>query len=201
MNTTPRVIFGRQTACRRPKVYLAGPDVFFEDCSALAEEKKKICAEYGLEGIFPLDAALDLSACKSPQEKGIAISAANEALIRECDALIANLTPFRGVSADVGTVYELGFATALGKRVFAYTTETIPYSERVESAFGPIDRTTDRDRNAHLVELFELHDNLMLDGSLTTRGRPLVVNPGARQGFVACVERLVEDLRLNPLQA
>jgi len=47
--------------------------------------------------------------------------------------------------------------------------------------------------------LFELHDNLMLDGSLQTRGNPLVVNPDALKGFVKCVQMLVADLNQNPL--
>jgi len=179
-------------------VYLAGPDVFDSKLNVLAANKKAICADYGLEGKFPLDAALDLSACKTPQERGIAISAANEALIRDCDAVIANLTPFRGVSADAGTVYELGYATALGKRVFAYTTEMVLYTERVKKRFGPIDKKTGRDRNTQAVELFSLHDNLMLDGSLSTRGSTLVANPNALQGFVKCVEMLVADLIKTP---
>jgi len=183
--------------CRKPKVYLAGPDVFEENLHVRAANKKLICADYGLEGKFPLDAALDLSTCQTPQDKGVAISAANEALIRECDAVIANLTPFRGVSADAGTVYELGYATALGKRVFAYTIEPVLYTARVKKRFGPI--KNGRDRNTQAVELFELHDNLMLDGSLQTRGNPLVVNPDALKGFVKCVQMLVADLNQNPL--
>ena len=31
------------------------------------------------------------------------------------DAIIANLTPFRGPSADAGTVYELGYMAGRGK--------------------------------------------------------------------------------------
>ena len=32
--------------------------------------------------------------------------------MKEADAIIANLTPFRGPSADTGTVYELGYMAA-----------------------------------------------------------------------------------------
>jgi nucleoside 2-deoxyribosyltransferase len=183
---------------RKPRVYLAGPDVFDKNHNILAANKKQICAEYGLEGRAPLDAVLDLSKYTTPQAKGLAIASANEALIRECDAVIANLTPFRGVSADVGTVYELGYATALGKRVFAYTTETARYAARVENGFGPVDETG-RDRNGEEVEPFDLHDNLMLDGGLANRGRPLVVDCQALRGFAECVKMLVADLNRNPL--
>ncbi len=42
-------------------------------------------------------------------------------MMLEADGIIANLTPWRGVSADVGTVYELGFMCALNKAAYAYT--------------------------------------------------------------------------------
>jgi len=42
---------------------------------------------------------------------------------RSRDFGVLNLTPFRGTSADVGTVFELGFLTGLGKSVFAYTND------------------------------------------------------------------------------
>ena len=37
------------------------------------------------------------------------------------DAIIANLTPFRGIAADTGTCFELGYMCAQGKPAFAYT--------------------------------------------------------------------------------
>ena len=44
--------------------------------------------------------------------------------------MIANLTPFRGPSADVGTVYEVGFMRALGRPVFGYATTAEPFTRR-----------------------------------------------------------------------
>ena len=61
---------------------------------------------------------------------------ANEAHIRSCDALIAELTPFRGPSADVGTVYELGFMRALGRPVFGYSNVARRFGARVLAALG-----------------------------------------------------------------
>ena len=55
---------------------------------------------YGLEGAFPLDAEITEEG-RPRQAAGFLISEANEKLIRSCHALIANMTPFRGVSADV----------------------------------------------------------------------------------------------------
>src|ERR1700681_299298 len=96
------------------RIYLAGPDVFLPDAAALAADKRKLCADYGFIGVAPTDSKTDLSGL-SKHAAAIEISADNEATIRSCDLLIANLTPFRGPSADVGTAYELGFARALGK--------------------------------------------------------------------------------------
>ena len=45
---------------------------------------------------------------------------ANIGLIAEADALLANLNPFRGTEPDSGTVFEIGYAIALGKRVVGY---------------------------------------------------------------------------------
>ena len=47
------------------------------------------------------------------------------------DAVVADLTPFRGPSADAGTVWEIGFAIALGKPVFGYTSDAREYREKV----------------------------------------------------------------------
>ena len=38
----------------------------------------------------------------------------------EADAIIANLTPFRGPGADAGTVYELGYMAGRGKLCLGY---------------------------------------------------------------------------------
>ena len=35
------------------RVYLAGPDVFLPEAGALAERKRKLCADYGFVGKSP----------------------------------------------------------------------------------------------------------------------------------------------------
>ncbi len=102
------------------RVYLAGPEVFLPNAKEIGEHKKALCKKYDFEGVFPLDNEVDAKD-KTPRDIGFCISALNEELIRSCDFVIANITPFRGPSADVGTAYEMGFAHALGKVVFAYT--------------------------------------------------------------------------------
>jgi nucleoside 2-deoxyribosyltransferase len=50
-----------------------------------------------------------------PAERGLSISRCMEPIIRNCDGMTVNLTPFRGPSADAGSAYEMGFMRALGR--------------------------------------------------------------------------------------
>src|ERR1700704_5442352 len=115
------------------KVYLAGPDVFLPKPVEMGQRKKQLCVQYGLIGLFPLDNEID------PKAKGasLEIFCSNETLMKEADAIIANLTPFRGPSADAGTVYELGYMAARGKFCLAYSNDPAVYVERVKR-FGAV---------------------------------------------------------------
>jgi nucleoside 2-deoxyribosyltransferase len=160
------------------RVYLAGPDVFLQNAKEIGEHKKALCREYGFEGVFPLDNEVDVNG-KSPREIGLCISGINEQLIKTCDLIIANLTPFRSPSADVGTAYEIGFAHALGKKVFAYTNVSEPFTQRtIKTLNGKITRASDgklRDANGMFIEEMDLTDNLMLDGCIHASSKRLVV--------------------------
>ncbi len=115
------------------RVYLAGPEVFLSNSQKIGEHKKALCKKHGFEGVFPLDAEVDIKS-KRPSEVGLCISEVNENLIKTCEVVIANITPFMGPSAEVGTAYEMGFAHALGKKVFAYTNIVVPFTERTIKA-------------------------------------------------------------------
>jgi nucleoside 2-deoxyribosyltransferase len=80
-----------------------------------ALQKKRICAAHGLTGLFPLDQPQPEL---SPAELGAAIYRANIGLMAQADAIIANLTPFRGAAMDAGTAFELGFCAARGIGLF-----------------------------------------------------------------------------------
>ena len=133
-----------------PKVYLAGPDVFYPDCTSRANHLKKLCHMYGMEGVFPLDAGLDLSQVPR-KDQGYRIYEANIKLIQGCDAILANMTPFRGPSMDVGTAFEMGYGAALGKKVVGYTENPSDYKTRVTP-------------DGALIEDFGMVDNLMVHG-------------------------------------
>ena len=140
------------------RVYLAGPDVFFKDPVAIGERLKGLCAAYGLEGVFPLDAAVDTTL--SPRKVATQIFEGNRNLIDSCDGVLAHLVPFRGPSADVGTVWELGYALGRGKKVAGYTGNLNLYHDKA------------RGLDEHMVESFELFDNLMVACSCRTYFNP-----------------------------
>jgi len=160
------------------RVYLAGPEVFLSNAKEIREHKKALCRKYGFEGIFPIDVEVDVKG-KTPREVGLCISKLNEDLIKSCQIIIANITPFRGPSADVGTAYELGYAHGLGKLVFAYTNVAEPFTERTIRALGgKVTRGADgrlRDSEGMFIEENGLVDNLMIDGCLNVNSEFLVV--------------------------
>ena len=181
------------------KVYLAGPEVFLPDPMSVARRKKTICAARGFIGVFPLDLEVDRGALEAPQI-GWKISRSNEALMMKCDLVIANITPFRGPSADVGTAFEMGFMRALGRPVLAYTNCAEPFFSRtlalVGDGRGPEIDSTTRDRWGMSIENYGFVDNLMLEGavlsSVATIPRQAVEDTDLYtdlRSFAACVEQ------------
>jgi nucleoside 2-deoxyribosyltransferase len=163
------------------RAYLAGPDIFLPDANQFVERKKSICAYHGLVGISPLDHPSDEPPDWTALPDWRRIAARNEALIRSCALMIANLTPFRGPSADVGTVYEVGFMRALGRPVFGYATTATPFTHRTldfAAAHGGATTNTDgfrRDADGMLIEQFGLFDNLTIEAGILGSGGFLVV--------------------------
>ena len=92
------------------------------------------------------------------------------------DAIIANLTPFRGPSADAGTVYELGYMAGRGKLCFAYSNDPAVYAERVARSFAVTKASGGHliDDDGLTVEDFGLPDNLMMIHTLDLHGARLV---------------------------
>lgn len=183
-----------------PKIYLAGPDVFLPDAVEVGRRKATLCARYGLTGLYPLDNDVDLA----HPDASLTIFRSNEAMMNAADAIIANLTPFRGPSADVGTVYELGYMAGRGKLCLGYSNDPAPYAGRVTHV-----ATSDgvaRDADGFVVEDFQLADNLMLVHALDLHGaglvtpRAVLADPWADlAAFESCVR--IAAQRLRPGQA
>src|SRR5262245_44753378 len=180
----------------RPRIYLAGPEVFLPNAQAIGAEKCRLAAEAGLEGAFPLDAQLDLDRLPAG-EQAQAISRANEDLMRSCDGLIANLTPFRGVSMDAGTAFEVGFMQALGRPRAGYSNVAAGYAERARAfrARGPA--MLDSDRADLEIEDFGLAENLMIEVAILSSGGRVVrrqVIPGSELTDTAAFAQCLADL-------
>ena len=114
-----------------PRIYLAGPDVFFRDSEAIFKGLVAFCETLGLQGVPPSDGGIAADQRLGDEERAQRIYESNIQLIREADGVIANLAPFRGQEPDSGTVFEVGFATALGKPVVAYGVAPGTYADRV----------------------------------------------------------------------
>ncbi|WP_292814153.1 MULTISPECIES: nucleoside 2-deoxyribosyltransferase [Bacteria] len=161
---------------RSRRVYLAGPEVFLPQARELIERKRALSASVGFEP-SPLHADLSPGDAATPLGRGIGISRRNERRMDEAEICIANLTPFRGISADVGTVYELGYMAAQGKLVFGYTHEPRDYSERVAAYDGGTARDEEgilRMTDGQMVEDHGMSDNLMLEGGILLREGALI---------------------------
>ncbi len=187
------------------RIYLAGPEVFLADAAAAGEAKKAICAGHGAVGVFPLD-RIDCAEADAAADRWFDIYLRNEAHIRSCDALVANLTPFRGPSADAGTVYELGFMRALGRPVAGYSNVAAPFDVRTRSFLGPALRRRgdeDEDHEGLSLEAFGLVDNLMIDGGVRAAGGLIAardVPAATRWSDLAGFEAALKAVMLRPRQ-
>ena len=187
------------------RIYLAGPEVFLPNAREIGTQKRAICERHGLIGVFPTDEEPSGDIPASASDRGLAISRAMEQALRGCDAMIVNLTPFRGPSADVGSAYEMGFMRALRRPIFAYSNDARPYLDRVAAFCGGGLRARHpggyEDPDGMAIEPFELCDNLMLAGGVVSAGGCIVIEaaPAARRytslvAFERCVERAASQL-------
>jgi nucleoside 2-deoxyribosyltransferase len=156
------VVTVTETGSGAPRVYLAGPEVFFPDALAQGAEKKRLCAKFGFTGVFPLDNAIAEAASLSPEALARAISHGNESLMRSCDLMIANCTPFRGVSMDAGTAFEIGFMRALGRPVLGYSNVAADHAARVRATPEAARAWWDQETRQADIEDFGLAENLMI---------------------------------------
>jgi len=141
------------------KIYLAGPDVFETDAVEQGLALKNLCRQYGFEGLFPLDNEVVCDG--TPYEVAKTIREANIKLLEECDIVMANLNPFRGLEPDSGTVYEVGYAAALGKKVYAYAQDRRSMLERVHEE-QRLSEDAVLCQDGKIIEDFGLSHNLMM---------------------------------------
>lgn len=140
---------------KRPRLYLAGPEVFRPDAVAEGRRLKEAAARMGAEGIYPLDGDELHGAYDIKQRCREMIDAA--------DAVVANISPFRGHHMDPGTAYEIGYAEARGKMVHLWSAAPGAMLTRVPALPAGTGALVEwRDDLGHLVEDFDLAENLMI---------------------------------------
>lgn len=175
-------------------IYLAGPEVFLPDPVVEGANKRAVIARFNREvlaaknfrfvGHYPLDTKIDGYA-NNPRTAMQIFHGCVE-MMDNSDLIIANITHFRGPSADVGTAFEVGYMHAQRKPIFIYynvqetyctkecdnstpdhNAQTI-YRDKVRAFasghFVNRSPTEDRDNDNFLIEDFGLIDNLMLIG-------------------------------------
>jgi nucleoside 2-deoxyribosyltransferase len=149
-------------------VYLAGPDVFYPNPMGRATHMTQLLSQRGMVGLFPMDNQFEPAKYSNLKDLGIAISDANENMMRKADIIIANVQPWRGPEADDGTSYEIGFMAAQGKAVVLHTNDPRAFADRViQDTYqgkvyqdGPVKRG---DSDNMMIEEFPgFADNLML---------------------------------------
>ena len=143
-----------------PSLYLAGFDVFRPNAVTYGAKLQALCRSYGFEGIYPLDnqAPAHLHGCALAQW----IYQQNTALIQRADLVMANLNPFRGAEPDSGTAFEVGYAIALNKPVWAYSQHADSLCAQVAVGVDPKNPSRYIDAQGYTVEDFNLSLNLML---------------------------------------
>jgi nucleoside 2-deoxyribosyltransferase len=143
----------------RPRIYLAGPDVFRLDAAAHMKRLVLACEKMGLEALPPSDGMPPITAIGQEAQY---IFDTNMTRLSQADGVIANLEPFRGAEPDSGTVFEVGAAVAMGLPVVAYGVSDT-YAARVKQLMRVVRANgVLRDPRNYVVEDFDLPLNLML---------------------------------------
>jgi nucleoside 2-deoxyribosyltransferase len=159
-----------------PIAYLAGPDVFLPNAPAHAARKAVICAAHGITALPPLNEDIASLAELEAHHAWRAIFTKDIEMMERADLVIANLTPFRGASADAGTLIEVGWFLGRGRPIFGYSNSATPFAERsaahVASVPDPIPGLA--------VEGFGLPDNLMIPGAVESGGHPILLPEGGQ---------------------
>ncbi len=188
--------------------YLAGPDVFFPKAKRIGEDKKAKLAEAGIVGHFPFDNEFD--PLDHSHEAALTIGRANEGIMLACckegriGIILANMTPYRGPSMDVGTGFEVGFMSALAEMksnilIIGYTDDPRRFEERViNDYYGGMEKLNERDGvlrgpDGLEIEAYGGAENLMITHAIEKTGGSIVGT------FEAAVElaRKLADERIN----
>jgi nucleoside 2-deoxyribosyltransferase len=120
----------------RPRIYLAGPMVFYPDPEKTFRAMKRICARHKLEGVAPIDNQIALQGIAPGKGLIRAIVKADIALMDRLDAGLFCLDGFRRApDMDPGTAFEIGYMAARGKPLAGWTEDGRLYPVKVADYF------------------------------------------------------------------
>jgi nucleoside 2-deoxyribosyltransferase len=131
-------------------------------------------------GLYPAD--YEVEPAGDLFDYGVRIFIKDRELIDRADGVVADLTPFRGISADVGTVWEIGYARGRGKPVAAYSLDRRTLRDRVPSTMDG------------RVETFDMGDNLMLAGANVTENSAHAEELARTGGFFTSFDAALESV-------
>ncbi|MDD4617021.1 MAG: nucleoside 2-deoxyribosyltransferase [Alphaproteobacteria bacterium] len=197
---------------RIPEVhaYLAGPDVFYPKAKEIGEAKKAKLSEVGIFGHFPFDNTVDAS--DHSHKAAMSIGKGDEGMMLACclpgrfGIILANMTPYRSPSMDVGTAFEVGFMSALAEikdniLIIGYTDDPRPFEARViDDYYGGKDNVTEQDGvlrgpDGMEIEAFGGAENLMLTHAIEKTGGSIV---NSFEEAVALARRLADERIIVP---
>jgi nucleoside 2-deoxyribosyltransferase len=121
---------------RGPRIYLAGPMVFYPDPETIFHRMKAICRRHGLLGVSPLDNQIGLEG-RSPDRALLEqIVRADMELMDTLDGGLFCLDGFRrSPEMDPGTAFEIGYMRALKKPLAGWTGDPRDYPAKVRDHF------------------------------------------------------------------
>ena len=195
-------------------VYLAGPTVFLPNAADVFETMKSILAQHGLEGMAPIDNQIGLEQLDPGETLAEAIYLADEGLMRQVDAAIFNIDPFRrGTEMDAGTAFEVGYCKALGLPMTGWTTDGRTYPDKVKDymkdVYGEdllsVERNEKggtsgslRDPDGILVHSEGLYQNLMIQMAIEQSGGRAYADADWIKAFDLAAEHLSRLIDSKP---
>lgn len=119
------------------RIYLAGPTVFFRHAEQAFATLEALCRAHGLVPVRPATPVNAQGEVLTGAAASRHLFADNTRRIREAHGVLADLRPFRGeLEPDSGTVFEVGYAHALGKPVAGLVPPGADWGQRVRQVCG-----------------------------------------------------------------
>lgn len=155
---------------KRWKIYWQGPFVYSKKANKEIKDNTNFADIMG----FDLITAKPLNPAENGSDYSVEIYNQNLKRMQDADFMVADMTSFRGVSADASTAFAMGYMYGLGKPVLAYTGDTKRFTDRViaeleRKSNKPVETADGRLRDAisgDSLETFDMADNLMLAGAV-----------------------------------